>query len=210
MGWTFTHASRVISNPGEVNCPPTHGINSFSHCKYHLHLDGLMQERRNSIAYALELHLSCTDLSIYLLWQETCSLYDTDPIPWFKFDVSDIKYEPALHPWEAKIDTHYSDIIMSTMASQITSLIIVYSTVYSGADQRKHQSSASLASNVENVSIWWRRHGYRSSEVGSYLNTVIPHEQHEVSNNWKPNNLFNSLFRETIKKTRALHYWPLF
>ena len=31
------------------------------------------------------------------------------------------------------------------MASQITSLAIVYSTVYSGADQRKHQSSASLA-----------------------------------------------------------------
>ena len=40
---------------------------------------------------------------------------------------------------------HYSDVIMCTMASQITSLIIVYSTVYSGADQRKHQSSASLA-----------------------------------------------------------------
>ena len=34
---------------------------------------------------------------------------------------------------------------MSPMASQITSLGIVYSTVYSGADQRKHQSSASLA-----------------------------------------------------------------
>ena len=34
---------------------------------------------------------------------------------------------------------------MSAMASQITSLMIVYSTVYSGADQRKHQSSASLA-----------------------------------------------------------------
>ena len=41
--------------------------------------------------------------------------------------------------------THYNDIIMSTMASQITSLAIVYSTVYSGTDQRKHQSSASLA-----------------------------------------------------------------
>ena len=40
---------------------------------------------------------------------------------------------------------HYSDVIMSTMASQITSLAIVYTTVYSGADQRKHQSSASLA-----------------------------------------------------------------
>ena len=34
---------------------------------------------------------------------------------------------------------------MSTMASQITSLTIVYSTVYSGAGQRKHQSFASLA-----------------------------------------------------------------
>ena len=34
---------------------------------------------------------------------------------------------------------------MSVMASQITSLTIVYSTVYSGADQRKYQSSASLA-----------------------------------------------------------------
>ena len=43
---------------------------------------------------------------------------------------------------DGKKSHHYSDI---TMASQITSLAIVYSTVYSGADQRKHQSSASLA-----------------------------------------------------------------
>ena len=34
---------------------------------------------------------------------------------------------------------------MSAMASQITNLTIVYSSVYSGADQRKHQSSAALA-----------------------------------------------------------------
>ena len=34
---------------------------------------------------------------------------------------------------------HYIDGIMTTMASQITSLTIVYSTVYSDADQRKHQ-----------------------------------------------------------------------
>ena len=40
---------------------------------------------------------------------------------------------------------HYDDVIMSTIASQITSLTIVYSTVYSSADQSKHQSSASLA-----------------------------------------------------------------
>ena len=40
---------------------------------------------------------------------------------------------------------HYDDVIMSTITSQITSLTIVYSTIYSGADQSKHQSSASLA-----------------------------------------------------------------
>ena len=65
-------------------------------------------------------------------------------------------------------------VIMTAIASQITSLTIVYSTIYSDADQRKHQSSASLAfvgnspvtgefpaqmaSNAENVSIWWRHH----------------------------------------------------
>ena len=40
---------------------------------------------------------------------------------------------------------HYCDVIMGAIASQITSLTIVYSTVNSDADQRKHQSSASQA-----------------------------------------------------------------
>ena len=42
-------------------------------------------------------------------------------------------------------EKHYCDVIIGAMASQITSFTIVYSIVYSGADQRKHQSSASLA-----------------------------------------------------------------
>ena len=37
------------------------------------------------------------------------------------------------------------DVIMSAMASQITSLTIIYSSFYSGVDQRKHHSSVSLA-----------------------------------------------------------------
>ena len=40
---------------------------------------------------------------------------------------------------------HYCDVKMGSMASQITSLTTVYSTIYSGAEKRKHQSSASLA-----------------------------------------------------------------
>ena len=64
---------------------------------------------------------------------------------------------------------------MGAMASQITSLTIVYWNVYSGADQRRHQCSASLAfvrgihrwpvnsppqraNNAEIFSIWWRHH----------------------------------------------------
>ena len=44
-----------------------------------------------------------------------------------------------------KMEGHYDNVLMGTIASQITSLMVVYSTVYSDADQRKHQSSASLA-----------------------------------------------------------------
>ena len=44
---------------------------------------------------------------------------------------------------------HYNDVTMSKIASQITSLTIVYSTVYSGPHRTKHQSSASLAF------VWW-------------------------------------------------------
>ena len=40
---------------------------------------------------------------------------------------------------------HYGDVIMGAIATQISSLTVVYSTVYSDADQGKHQSSASLA-----------------------------------------------------------------
>ena len=59
---------------------------------------------------------------------------------------------------------------MGMIASQITSLTIVYSTVYSDPDQRKHRNSespvtgefpAQMASNAENVSIWWRHYVFR-------------------------------------------------
>ena len=55
---------------------------------------------------------------------------------------------------------------MSVMTSQITTLAVVYSTIYSGADQTKlcvtglcdvtGEFPAQMASNAENVSIWWR------------------------------------------------------
>ena len=59
-------------------------------------------------------------VSFGVVWQHTMIARDVDPV-------------------------HYAGIIMITMASQITSLTVVYSIVYSDADQSKHQSSASLA-----------------------------------------------------------------
>ena len=60
-----------------------------------------------------------------------------------------------VQPWHKTMDTskhidyckssHYHDVIITTIASEVTSLTVVYSTVYSDVDQRKHQSSASLA-----------------------------------------------------------------
>ena len=82
------------------------------------------------------------------------------------------------HPVSQNLTFHYDDVIMGAMASQITSLMIVYSTVYSGADQRKKtklritglcarnspgtgEFPAPMASNAETVSIWRRHHVFR-------------------------------------------------
>ena len=90
-------------------------------------------------------------------------------------------------------------VVMGAIASQITSPTIVYSTVYSDADQRKHQSSASLAfvrghspgtgefsaqmaNNAEKVSIWWRHHvnGY----IGFSCLPVSMNNLRELTLNW--------------------------
>ena len=79
-----------------------------------------------------------------------------------------------MSPWLP--ETHYNDVIMGAMASQITSLTIVCSTVYSGADQKKTSKlpitglcegnspvtgefPSQRSSNTEHASIWWRHHG---------------------------------------------------
>ena len=58
---------------------------------------------------------------------------------------------------------------MSTVASQITSLMIVYTTFYSGADQRKHQISASLAF-VRGIHRWL----VNSSHEGPVMRKMFP------------------------------------
>ena len=87
-------------------------------------------------------------------------------MPWFqdRFNPTAVEWG---HGWEimSQINGPYNNVVIGAMASQITSLTVVYSTVYLGDDQRKHQAPrhgefpAQMASNAGNVSIWWRHHG---------------------------------------------------
>ena len=83
-------------------------------------------------------------------------------------------------------EIHYDDVIMDAIASQITSLASVYSDVWLDGHQKNIKAPrhwplcveftgdrwipAQMASNAENVSIWWRHHDPRMPRSG--FNTV--------------------------------------
>ena len=121
---------------------------------------------------------------------------------------------------------HYTDVIMSAMVPQITCVSIIWSIICSGADQRKHPSSASLAfvkeihrwpmdsphkgpvtrkiypfGNVIMVlfQIWWKR-------VLKYgVSLRWRHNDHAGVSNHQPNGcLLNRLFRLRSMKTSKL------
>ena len=86
-----------------------------------------------------------------LAWHSDLQFYPTSLLPNQAFIIGSVlsKSQEAIHVIKASEISrapiaHYGDVIMCAIASQITSLTIVYSTVSSDADQRKHQSSASL------------------------------------------------------------------
>ena len=84
-------------------------------------------------------------------WMFNCYYMDYITLCWYELYIASrflVKLPSAECPKTPLIirqHWHYNDFIMSAIASEITSLMIVYSTVYSVADQRKHQSSTSLA-----------------------------------------------------------------
>ena len=68
-------------------------------------------------------------------------------IPLSQFNIQETFWDKFLHAVLLLYSCHYSDVIMSAMASQITCVTIVYSIGCWGADERKYQSLASLASD---------------------------------------------------------------
>ena len=69
---------------------------------------------------------------------------------------------------------HYGDVIMGAIASQITSLAIVYSTQIKNITAPRHwplcgEFPAQMASDAENVSIWWRHHFRLVAETSVFI-----------------------------------------
>ena len=95
----------------------------------------------------------------------------------------DIRDLMSLSPVESR--GHYCDVIMGTIASQINSPTIVYSTVHSGADQRKHQRSASLAF-VRGIHRW----PVNFSHKWSVTRKMFPFWWHDHVNSLRPSNAY--------------------
>ena len=89
--------------------------------------------------------ISRSNTIVQIVWQDNKADSRFAPSQWETVLLcNDISHwlGPSL---ESALKSHYNDVIMGAIASQVTSFTIVYSIVYSGADQRKHQSSGSLA-----------------------------------------------------------------
>ena len=92
-------------------------------------------------------------MKINQLWANMIyRIFDSQKADWTSRElttsgVSALVNNAYLHSgWINLVDCyHYSGVVMSEMASQITGVSIICSGVGSGADHRKHQSSASLA-----------------------------------------------------------------
>ena len=98
------------------------------------------------------------------------SLHLQSSYSWWSSPASSyVRIQVELTMTEEYYRNHYSDVMMSPMASQIIGVSIVYSTVCSGADQRKHQSSAPLAF-VRGIPQW----PVNSPHKGSVTRKMFP------------------------------------
>ena len=88
---------------------------------------------------------------------------------WFDWNYAGLAQITWICLWV--VAEHYSDVIMGAMVSQIISVSIVYSTVRSGADQRKHQSSSSLTF-VRGIHRW----PVNSPHTGPVTRKMFPFE----------------------------------
>ena len=103
------------------------------------------------------------------------------------------------------------------MASQLTNLKIVYSTVYSGTDQRKHQSSASLALWGQFTGDRWipRRKGQLRGKIfhlmaSSWLQSVCVRNVPSDSGGNKMGDILQTTFSNVFFGKKSVHSYSIF
>ena len=113
--------------------------------------------------------ISCSDLNEMEVHQNNCSKHGRQ---------AKCRHRIVLSVMDLA-SRYCSDVITSAMLSQITGVSIVYSTVCSGADQRKHHSSASVAF-VRGIHRWPVSFPHK----GAVKRKMFPFD--EVIVKWKP------------------------
>ena len=124
---------------------------------YVYYIDGLVWDCSNSSASAMEMKsfdiFFVVCLNKYFTTQSSCLSF---PRSWDAANQENfVKMTIFLYQWTMTTNSllypvnsemdHYSDVMMSAMATEITGVLIVCSAVCSGVDQRKYQSSMTLA-----------------------------------------------------------------
>ena len=95
--------------------------------------------------------------------------------------------------------SHYRNVIMGTMASQIINLTIVYSTVYSGADHREHQSSVARGIHRWPVNS---PHKWPVTRKMFLFDGVIM----KIGTPWNPNHCFSTTLHFQIHAAHSVKY----
>ena len=129
---------------------------------------------------------TCMSMGVYV-YIGVCTgivyLYSTPQVDPLRFLMSSVMFYTCLPLWPLRKHytyqsngIHYNDVIIGAMASQITSLAIVYSIVYSRADQRTHHSSASVAFvwGIHRRPVNSPHKGPETRKIFSFDDVIIP------------------------------------
>ena len=141
-----------------------------------------------------------------MFYLPTCKCYQS-----YRLNDEFIMISMRMTSFEQSYTVNYGDVIMSAMASQITGVSMICSTVCSGADQRKHQSSAPLAF-VRGIHRW----PVNSPHKGPVTRKIFPFDDvimvigNGINAGWcEGSNTNNSSFKLYVATNQQLIWYKL-
>ena len=145
MAWKHVPLFPIVRRIHRSSCIPAQRISNVFICFISLFQPENSDEKKQSNYWQTETPWR-SRVIIVMLWK----------VWWWTINQREVHCQHTLSNWWGYVYhkgcalmhyvfSHYDGVIMTTLTSQITSLKVVYSIVHSGADQRKHQCSASLA-----------------------------------------------------------------